>query len=168
MKSKIAQFILVLTVGAGTFFVGSTVYRYFTHNEKPHLFVEGLVHEQYCKGELLCSIVSKNNYKIANVQAYLDEQPISLNNDINIRTKNLKMPLSIDTTALSDGKHTLVIEATDNSYHQNNNKKSWDFYVDNVPLKAAFLDDNYSIFQGKTLHLKIKTNKPLKIPLCHF
>lgn len=161
MNMKTIKFFAFLLLGAGTLWVGNSTYTYFTHHQKPHLSVEGFTNEGCYKGELKCALCSKNSYKIATIKAELDGQPLPLAHDGIVRSRNVKLPVSIDTTELADGKHTLTIEATDSSYHKNTNQQTWSFHVDNVDLRAAFLEESYSVAQGKTALIKIKANKPL-------
>lgn len=112
--------------------------------------------------ELHCAITANNDYKISYVRLFVDTKEIDLGRAGNVGAKQFDVPLNIDTTHMTDGKHTLEVEAVDSSYHHNNARKQWTFYVDNKPLRATFIETSYKVDQGKTLHFKVQANKKLK------
>ena len=153
-------FIVVFTTSI-VFWVGYSTYRYFTHQGKPILFVKGLEQGQSYHGTMECSLSANHDYKIAEATLFLDGKKLDIG-VTKIKAKKFDYPFVIDTTILSNGKHVLEIEAVDGSYQRNKNSFKWDFFVDNLPLKAALLETNYKVEQGKTLHIKIQANKKLQ------
>jgi murein DD-endopeptidase MepM/ murein hydrolase activator NlpD len=162
MLRKLKAFAITLGLIIITWFVGRTTYRYFTFNQPPIVAMVKLEQEGTYNKDLHCAITANNNYKISYIRAFLDNKEIDLGCASSVRTKQFEVPLNIDTTHLADGKHTLDIEATDASYHHNASRKQWTFYVDNKPLRATFVEPNYKVDQGKTLHLKVQANKKLR------
>jgi len=91
----------------------------------------------------------------------LDGDLIDLNGLGRVGAKSFQVPFRIDTSELTNGLHHLEIEAVDSSYNRNISKEGWDFFVDNMPLKAVFLQQEFKVDQGKTVHARIQTNKQL-------
>jgi hypothetical protein len=104
-----------------------------------------------------CSVRSENRYKISDVSVFLDDKEFKVFNKVG--SKNINLPLKIDTLALTNGQHVLKLNAIDSSYHRNKCEEKWEFFVDNTPLTAAFLHQEYKVDQGRTIHAKIQTNK---------
>ncbi len=161
MFFRFRAFVITIVIGYAVWFVGKTTYRYLTHNQPPVVTMAKLENEGTYNKDLRCSITANNEYKISQIKAILDNREIDLGRAGNVSAKQFEVPLNIDTTHMSDGKHTLNIEAVDSSYHHNASEKKWTFYVDNKPLRAMFIESNYKVDQGKTLHLKIQANKKL-------
>lgn len=163
VKSAIALLSLSLVswIGYGT-------YRYFTYAEKPVISIKNLENNQAYQAVAEYALEAEHDYKIATVKLLLDGKPF--NPTINdkpcipykISAKRFSIPFTIDTTELSNGKHVLEALVTDASYKKNVNHFSWQFYADNVPLKAVFLQQEYKVDQGKTAHLKINVSKQIK------
>ncbi|MBX9831007.1 M23 family metallopeptidase [Candidatus Babeliales bacterium] len=158
MFHKLKIPLLVILIGTTSFWLGNKIYLYFTHEGAPVVSLNGISQGGTCQGTVACSLSADNDYKINKILATLDGQEYSIGNT-NVRSRTFELPFSLDTTKLADGKHSFEVQAQDSSYHANKATHSWEFFVDNVPLKADFLKPSYKVEQGKTLHLCIQANK---------
>lgn len=162
MFLRLKAFLFTIALILAAFFIGKSVYYYATYSAAPVITMTGLEQEGSYKQNLRCAIVANNGYKISRIRAILDNKEIDLGGTEKVGAKKFEIGLNIDTSHMLNGKHTLEIEAIDSSYHQNQSRTSWTFYVDNRPLRATFIDTLYKVEQGKTLHFKIQANKRLK------
>lgn len=168
MFDKVIRCGIALSIFAFISWIGYATFRYFTYQEKPIITIAHLEDSASYQGIMECALTANNGYKIATVKLLLDGKPFepmvnerkSIPNKIS--AKRFSHPFAIHTTELSNGKHILEAFVTDASYHANTNHFSWQFYVDNIPLKAVFLQQEYRVDQGKTAHLKINVSKKLK------
>lgn len=160
-NSKAPFFIVGIIVFAFVWFVGSTTYRYFSYNVPPKIefagFSNGAV---FCK-ELKFSVRSNNPYKVSEVNVFVDGKEVDLKNLKWVGAKTFELPVSTDVAELSDGTHQLEVVAIDASYHKNKYAEKFEFIVDNSPLRAAFIESDFKVEQGHTLHIKIQSNKKL-------
>jgi hypothetical protein len=92
----------------------------------------------------------------------LDGKEVEIRNEKVTGLKQFDVSLRLDISNLADGKHIFEVEAIDSSYHKNRSRDEWLFYVDNKPLKAAFLQQEYKVDLGRTVHVKIQANKTLE------
>ena len=168
MFHKLKIPLLVVFISVIGFWVGSGVFNYFTHSVTPDVNLVGLQRDGYYSGIVNCNLKSNNSYKVAEVLVVLDGNEIDLNGPKNVSAKNFNIPFKIDTNELSNGLHYLEVAAIDSSYNKNQTKDRLNFYVDNIPLKAAFLQQEYKVDQGKTVHAKIQTNKQLDLARIRF
>lgn len=159
-KFKIPVIVLVCSVFG--LWMGSSIFTYFTHNQIPEIVLEGFEKEGCYAGILACKIRSDNSYKISEVNIFLDGKMVELQQEKKLGSKHIEIPLRLDISIFSNGKHELEIEAVDGSYNQNRCREKFAFHVDNVPLKVAFLQQEYKIDQGRTVHVKIQANKSLE------
>ena len=138
------------------------VYNYAFDISKPELTIYGLENDGYCSGETHCIIKGKDEYKVSDISVWLDGSLIV--NKFKVNKKEFEHQLPLFTKSLPNGKHLLKIEVVDSSYNKNRSIKEINFKVDNVPLQAVFLKPNneYKVFQGKTLHLQFQVNKDIK------
>ncbi len=134
------------------------LYHYFTHQTPPVFMIHNLEdHGTY--GKVIHGRVSAiSSYKVGNVLVTLDDAVIM---DAWVKAKEFDTPLELDTTKLPDGEHTLIITARDTSYHKNSTTHTLQIIIDNAPLHAAFVQPEYTVFQGRTLQLKVAANKQL-------
>lgn len=147
-----------LTIMALGGWIGYSFFCYFTHVTAPTLDVVGLNQgASYC-GVVQATLKADNGYKVGNAVALLDGKPFEPLTK-RLGKKHAAAPFSLDTTQLSNGHHLLDIEVTDASYNKNSSKQQVDFFVDNEPLKAAFLITDYKVDQGNTIHAQIQCNK---------
>lgn len=150
--------LLLLCVLACSWWIGTGIFNYFTHANSPVINLEGVEKNGSYARKIDCILSAQNDYKIADVSVMVDDK-IILNT--RVKSKHFQLPFSVDTSMLDDGQHTLEVTAFDSSYNHNKTTIKSPFIVDNTPLRAAFLSSEYSVDQGKTLHLKIQANKKL-------
>lgn len=150
--------VIIICVTFLTWWIGSGLFNYFTHATSPLIVLKGIEHNGSYASQVPCTISSENDYKIAQVAITLDQKPFLIKQ---VKASQFEVPFAIDTTTLPDGQHTLEIEAIDASYNRNKTQKIYTFNIDNTPLHAAFIDKEYMTRQGKTLHMKIQSNKRL-------
>lgn len=144
-----------------TYSIGNRIYLYYTHTQSPIVTIEGLKQDCFYKGSIDAKVVANNKYKIATIEAILDEKPFTgINPKINSRS--FSTAFTINTEQLDEGQHTLHLHITDASKHKNQSDVSINFYVDNRSLSASFVETEYRIDQGKTAHIKIQTNKQVE------
>lgn len=160
MLHKLVKPLIGLTLLAITYSIGNRVYLYYTHAQAPAIVVEGLKQDGYYKGIIEGKVVANNPYKIATIQAQLDQAQFP-GIPANPGSKKFSHSFTINTEHLENGSHTLVLNATDASKRANQSSQAIIFHVDNQPLTAAFIETNYRVDQGKTAHIKIKANKPV-------
>ncbi len=132
------------------------LYSYFTHKAAPEFVVDSVQEQQTFGKAINVEIRAHNSYKIGVVTATLDDKLVAENW---VKAKEFKTQFSIPTMALADGEHTLVFTAKDTSYHANSSAQQFQICIDNAPLNAAFTNNDHIVYQGKTLHLVVATNK---------
>ncbi len=157
--SRFTTPLVVLVAALFSLWIGNSIFTYFSYDVSPEVRVVGLTNGDYHKGLISCSLRADNAYKIAGVCAMLDGKPFIIDGATSVRSQKFNLPFEIDTSDLLDGKHVLEIDAVDSSYHANKNSELVEFFVDNKLLKAAFLQPEYRVDQGHTLHPKIQLNK---------
>lgn len=141
---------------------GWIFYGYFFDNSLPQINLLGLNESGYYCNDIHCTLSGKDSYKVSNVSVWLDDKPLVSAAKINKR--EFEHDISFDTLPIQDGKHTIKIEAADGTFRKNKSTIIRDFYVDNVPLQAAFVKpaSEHKILQGRTLHLQFQVNKKIK------
>lgn len=139
--------------------IGWYLYSYFFDKQLPLLAVSGITNESCYRGDIACGVSCT---KSGTLSVWLDGQPLA-NCYEGIR-RNHEYPFTIPTQTLTNGKHTLKIELTDNSYHKNKINHEYVFNVDNVPLQAAFVqnESDFRVLQGRTLHIQFQVNKEIE------
>jgi len=159
------RFILRMMVFITIGFTGRYIYVYFCDTAPACVLIVGVNEQEYHCGEVKCCVQSDKNGCIS---LWLDNQPL-LNNSKMKAHDNGGHVFAIPTKTLSNGKHILKADFTDNSYHQNKTNVEREFYVDNQPLQAVLLKTGsaYKVFQGRTLHLQFQANKEIKKALVH-
>jgi len=150
-------FFISLFIGLG--FLGWKSYLFFFDKDTPQIHILGVEENNCYCGNLQCTISSN---KTGILSILLDEKPLAKNFKIN--SKNQEYPFTIPTRTISNGKHMLRVQLIDNTYNKNSNKKDLHFYIDNVPLQAAFVkpETEFKVFQGRTLHVQFQVNKKIK------
>lgn len=154
---------LVKAIALGVFiWCGWGIYIYFFEVEMPQVFLAGLDEHGYYCNDVHCTLTGNERQKIANVSVWLDDQPIS--KGVKIGRRKFAHDLALDVSAVSDGKHTLRIEAVGATYRKPKVSIARDFFVDNVPLRAALVrpDSEQKVLQGRTLHVQFQVNKTVK------
>ena len=162
MTRKIRIFLLVLIAVSSSLWIGYSFFNYFTYSTPPEIILHGLIKDGHYSNIIDCSIKADNSYKISDLIIFLDGKELEIKNSKNINKKNFQIPFRIDITDLSNDLHAIEIEAIDSSYHKNKSLEKWSFYVDNMSLKAAFLQPEYKVNQGRTVHVRIQANKHLE------
>ncbi len=139
--------------------VGWKTYNYFFDTTKPFLRMQGLNQDAYYAGDTACMIACN---KSGEISIWLDEQPL---------ITSYRMPgnetgheFTIPTKTMNNGKHMLRAQLIDDTFQKNQVELAREFYVDNVPLQAAFVkpDAEYKVFQGRTLHVQFQLNKNIQ------
>ena len=162
MLNKYKTSITITVITLISFWIGSSLFTYFTYNTPPNISITGITANDHYKEVMECTLSANNPYKISYAYITLDNKPLSIPKANSIKAKTFELPFKIDTNNLNDGNHILNIEAVDSSYHANKYNKQLTFFVDNTPLKAAFLQPEYKVDQGNTLHLQIQLNKQVQ------
>ena len=141
-------------------FLGWRAHSYFFDTQQPSVSLAGITDNTYYRGDIACCIEST---KPGTLSVWLDNQPLTHGYD-GIK-RNREYPFTIPTQSLPNGKHSLKIELTDSSFNKNKITQEHQFYVDNVPLQAALVqnDTDYRILQGRTLHVQFQVNKEIDL-----
>jgi len=138
---------------------GLKTYNYFFDTRMPTLQLAGLQKGEYYCADIQCLISADKTGEIA---AWLDNKPLLSKFQIN--SAQQETPFSIPTRTISNGKHTIRISLIDRTFKKNKAIIEREFYVDNIPLQAAFIQPEtaYKVLQGRTLHLQFQVNKKIK------
>jgi murein DD-endopeptidase MepM/ murein hydrolase activator NlpD len=166
MNFRITHFLLLIGT-ALTFFVSWKSYHYFLDKHRPELALVGIADNGYYSDDVHCVINAHDTYKIADISVWLDGK--LLINKFKINSSSCEHPFFIATKTLANGVHTIKAEALNATYHQGKNLQEVSFFVDNIPLQAAFIrpESEYKVFQGRTLHIQFQVNKEIKSATVH-
>jgi len=139
--------------------IGWQAYVYFLDTTIACLNVSGINEDCYYAGEVRCCVQAD---KSGDVSLWLDGQ--NLTHNMRIKARQDGQSFAIPTKTLSNGKHVLKAEFTDNTFSRNKIVMDRDFYVDNLPLQAVFVKTGapLKVFQGRTLHIQFQVNKEIK------
>lgn len=139
--------------------VSLKTYNYFFDTRTPNLQLTGLEEEQYYCGDLQCHIAIN---KPGTISAWLDNKPLLTK--FKVRSTTQEHPFTIPTRTVANGKHSLKLSFIDNTFKKNIASVDRTFFVDNVPLQAAFVrsESDYKVLQGRTLHVQFQVNKKIK------
>ncbi len=156
--------ILFIAIG---FWFSLRIFNYFMHSTPPKFSILGIVDGCSYARDLNCFLKVDNDYKVQKVAVFLDGK---LLNQVGqkVSGNSFEIPFSVDTKLLKDGQHTLEAEVVDASFKQNRAFQKFNFYVDNVPLKAVLLETDYNVFQGQTVHLRLQINKQVERAVVKF
>lgn len=134
-------------------------YVYFIDKEAPKISISGIKEGSYYSSNIQCSISSN---KTGLLSIILDEKPIAKN--FKIGYFKHEYPFTIPTETMSNGAHKMEINFSDGSYNKNKYSETINFYIDNIPLQAAFVktETELKVFQGRTLHVQFQVNKKIK------
>ena len=141
--------------------IASSIYSYFSYNVPPKFSLNGIETESVFAKELKFTVCGDTGYKISQIGVLIDGKDVEFNGTKNVGAKKFEISISTDIRTYSDGKHKLDVYAIDSSFNKNRSVQSTEFCVDNSPLMAAFIESDYKVDQGKTLHIKIQSNKKL-------
>ncbi len=149
-------------ITACVLFFGYRTTRYFFDRTYPIIAVSGLKEGDVYAGDIACMLHGSDGYRVKSLSLWLDDSSLVEQHKINRRV--FEYPFVIPTKPLPDGKHKLKIAVIDSSYSAHTTAKEIEFFVDNVPLRAAFTvhDATFKVNQGNTLHVQFQVNKPLK------
>ena len=138
---------------------GYKIYTYFFDSAVPLVTMTGIDVDGTYAGDISCKVASN---KKGDLSVWLDGQPLI--SSYRLSVKEHEHPFIIPSKTISNGKHAIKIELIDRSYAKNKVIIEKNFFVDNVPLQAAFVrsEADYKVFQGRTLHLQFQANKELK------
>lgn len=155
-KLKNGVILIALLIGG---WASYSTYIYFFDTRMPELTLSGITDADYFSGNIQCGVKSN---KSGDISVWLDDQPLI--NRFKIGACDQDHPFIIPTKAISNGKHALKVELVDRTYRKNRVVLNRSFYVDNVPLQAAFVkaESDYKVFQGRTLHVQFQVNKEIK------
>jgi len=158
MIFKLKNIVSVLLIGV-CIFAGWHTYHFFFDGSPLQLQFMGIDQARYYAGDINCTITASKRGELC---VWLDDN--SLISNFALPSAPQKYPLSIPTRTLSHGKHRLTIELTDTTFYKQKTTLIKDFYVDNMPLQAAFVkpDADYKVFQGRTLHIQFQVNKEIE------
>lgn len=161
MMVRIKTLVISLVVACAVFF-GYRATRYFFDSTHPVVSAVGLQENDVYAGDIACMLNGSDGYGVRSLSLWLDNSALVEHHKINRRV--FQYPFVIPTKPLADGKHKLKITVIDSSYRANVTEKEIFFFVDNVPLRAAFTTHNtiFKVNQGNTLHIQFQVNKPLK------
>lgn len=149
---------IVLSLGI-VFWISWGIYSFFFDVTMPGLLITGMDNNHYYTGDINCGIMA---LKSGEVTIYLDDKPLI--ERFKMGTFSRKHAFSIPMHTLANGKHTIAFTFVDSTYNRNKCIEERTFFIDNLPLQAAFiqLDGDAKVFQGRTLHVQFQTNKPIK------
>lgn len=158
------RYLVVVSACALVGWVGLTGYRYFFDTTMPLLSMLGLEDSKCYSGDVTCQISTSKN---GTLSLYLDEQPLI--SDFKLSSRSPNHPFVIPTKTIGNGRHSLKIAFCDGSFRKNKVELSKTFKVDNLPLQAAFIktENEFKVFQGRTLHIQFQANKELKNVCAH-
>ncbi len=142
--------------------VGLRAYHYFVDNSSPVIELRGLEQDGSYAGNIQAVLSGSDGYKVADISIWLDSAPLV--NKFRIGKREFDHPFTISSQALTNGPHTLRVEAVNGTYRKSKAVKDCVFNVDNIPLQVAFVrqDSDLKAFQGRTLHLQFQANKEIK------
>lgn len=160
--NRIIKLCGIFILGLCIYYAGNTTYAYFFSTSKPQITINELADGSFYKGTVRTSIAIQDKFSVKNINIFLDDELIKC---IKTRGIHAHYSLPIDTRLLSDGSHNLTVQAINGTYRQAESSKKLLFHVDNQPLTYTIISDidNKQILQGKTLHIKMQSNKPLKM-----
>ncbi len=137
---------------------GYTSLRYFLYKTNPVVRFENFADNGSYADTMQISCCGKSGYKIGQVDIKIDGTSVA-GFPCCVSSKEFELPIAIETSALTNGKHKLEVVVVDKSFHANTHKSQHLFMVDNIPLEAEFSSTEYEVNQGGTIHLKFKANK---------
>ena len=143
-------------------YVGWRFYVKYFYTTPPTIEVTGITENNYYSGNIACQICVHSRGKLSTVKLFLDNDAI-LTKTVPHGSK-YDEEFTLATRSLTTGLHTLKIEATDATRNHNQATFIVPFGADNLPLQVCFArpESDFKVSQGRTFHLIIATNKPLK------
>ncbi len=160
-KSRFPVILTGVVVLGVSFWLVASVFSYFTFKDAPKFTLNEIEASSAFAKDLKFVVCGDNRYKIAQIGVLIDGKEIDIKDSKWAGSKKFEIPISVDVVSYPDGLHKLEVYAIDSSFNKNKSSQQLDFVVDNSPLRAAFVDSLYKVQQGKTLHVKIHSNKKL-------
>ena len=153
--------LVLFVIGLVGMYAGMRSYTYFLGEAAPTLALSGIEPDGSYAGTTIFTVKGADAYKVARLFIRIDDKPFFTSK---IGKKSFELPITLDTLALTPGKHLLAVELLNGLYHTKGVTQTFDFYVDNTPLQAAFVknETDAKVLQGRTLHLQFQASKPLK------
>ncbi|RTL06805.1 M23 family metallopeptidase [Candidatus Dependentiae bacterium] len=135
-----------------------SIYTYFFDASLPLIVVKGIDNHGSYAGDIQCLLSLSKKSQVAML---LDGVLLTEKHVLSAKDDH---SFVIPTKNVSNGCHTLKIEATDTTFSHNKNTVECTFFVDNQPLQAILIgtEEVYKVFQGRTLHVQLQTNKPIE------
>lgn len=156
------RFLIGTLLTVSIVFGGKKLVTYFRDQEAPEITLVGIDHEGYYAGDVACILTLQDAYKISEFSLFIDQKPLVTHVPVNKR--QIEHHFTAHAGLLDNGPHELRVEAVDAAYNKNRAEERIRFFVDNEPLQAVIVrpESDIKIFQGKTLHLFVQTNKHIK------
>ena len=152
------RIILVLIVLAG---LAIYLAPWYLDKVPPSLTINGIEEEKaYCGALELVIDAQDEKMKIKRLNVQLDDQEILQKSP---GEKNVVETVPIDTTNLSDGKHSLTVEIVDGALWRNATVEIINFTVDNTLPTLAIEPRPEFVKQGNTLAIFVKSDEPLSV-----
>ena len=157
-----SKLIAVIITGTIIGYISFNTYHYFFDMGYPAIEIKNISQDGHYKGNVEIIISGTDDYKISDISLMLDDQPLLKRHKVNSKKCNILH--TIHTSDLTNGKHLLVVTATNGIYAAHQTKTEYTIYIDNEPVHAHLLKqaDGFKILQGRTAHIKIQTNKQIK------
>ena len=155
-RNRIQPLLITLLFLVLSGYAGVRLYSYFTHHTPPVFQLNNITDGGTYHKTVEAHVVADSSYKIGHVIIKCDDTVVV---DKAVKSAAFDMPFTLDTKQFPDGQHNLTITAHDTSYHKNSSTRPVSITIDNTPLHAAFTETDYVVYQGKTLHLRIASNK---------
>lgn len=161
MLASFRNGLIVLFLALGLW-LGWKTYNYYLDDTQPNVDIVGFTENFYHAGDLALTIKGSHSYKVSRMSVWLDGKPLHV--DYKIGKSSFERPLQIPTSQLANGKHSIKISLLSGTRQSRTVEREYEFFVDNLPLHAGFVekDHQFKVFQGRTLHIQIQTNKVIK------
>jgi len=119
------------------------------------------VQDEQVKGTITLKIdLETTSSHLEEFQLWLDGSQVGIPDPGKMGKKH-RFELTMDTTLLTEGKHTLVAMARTEGEKAEWAQQTAEFVVDNQPLKLNLVIEPTDPKQGQAFFLKVYTNKPL-------
>lgn len=103
-----------------------------------------------------------SDYGLKSLEILIDHKQISHPALASVyNQEQCSLTLSFPTDDLENGEHLITIKSNDKSYHANQSMLIKKFIINKTMLSLSQLAREYTIKQGRTLHLTFLSNKPL-------
>ena len=149
MKSFVSMILMAITLACAA------------QSAMPDITIASPGQDEQVKGTIALKIdLEVRSGRLGEFQLWLDGKQVGIP-DPGKMTRKHGFELTMDTTVLAEGKHTLTAMARCDGEKSQWAEKSVTFVVDNQPLKLNLVIDPPDPKQGQAFFLKVYTNKPL-------